>query len=217
MNQDIRNIINQDWITFIIIGCFIILAFVKYRYPKKFEDFLLIISSDKFLSGSVHNNRLTHPFNLVLIALQWISVSLFIYFGYCYFTDKSIGLEFMTYVYILGGYITFELLKLWLERFIGYLTRFSSMVIPYTYRKLVFKNFLSFLVLLYCIVLAYRNPFLKEYYGWFLGTLLLIYLISLLLLMRKFQSEILNRPSYFILYFCTLEIAPYYIFYKMFI
>lgn len=217
MNQDIRHIINHDWITFIVISCFLLIALIKYRYPRKFEDFVLIISSDKFLSGSVHNNRLTHPFNLVLLVVQWISVALFIYIGYCYYTDIGIGQSPIIYLYILAGYILFEQVKLGLERFIGFIIDFSAISKPYTYRKVVYKNFLSLLVFLFCIVLAFRNPFLREYYAWFLGIVVLIYLISLVLMLRKFQSVILNRPSYFILYFCTLEIAPYYILYKVFI
>jgi len=215
VNQAIRNTINQDWITLIIIGCLVLITFVKYRYPKKFEDFLLIISSDKFLSTSIQNNSLTHPFNSILALVQWISISLFIYIGYCFYSQKVLGQEYIIYLYILIGYVIFEQLKLVLERFIGYLIQLSQLIKPYTYRKVVFKNFLSLLTLVFCVVLTYKNANLKEYYGVFLGVFLFIYLISLLFTVRKFQNEILGRPSYFILYFCTLEIAPYYILYKV--
>ena len=215
MNQAIRNTINQDWITLIIIGCLVLITFVKYRYPKKFEDFLLIISSDKFLSTSIQNNSLTHPFNGILAFVQWISISLFIYIGYCFYAHKILGQEFTTYLYILAGYVIFEQLKVGLERFIGHLIHLSQLIKPYTYRKVVFKNFLSLLVLVFCVILTYSKARVMEYYAVFLGVFLFIYLISLLFTVRKFQSEILNHPSYFILYFCTLEIAPYYILYKV--
>jgi len=215
VNQSIRNTISQDWITLIIIGCLVIITFVKYRYPKKFEDFLLIISSDKFLSTSINNSSLTHPFNGLLAIVQWTSTSLFLYIGYCFYAQKILGQEFISYLYILAGYIIFEHLKLVLERFVGYLTQLSHLIKPYTYRKVVFRNFLSLLVLLFCIVLIYKNTFLIEYYWIFLLFFLILYLISLLFTVRKFQSEVLGRPSYFILYFCTLEIAPYYILYKV--
>ena len=217
MNQAIRNTINQDWITFIILGCLILVSFVKYRYPRKFEDFLLIISSDKFLSTSIHYNSLTHPFNSILAIVQWFSISLFIYIGYCFYTHRVLGQEYIIYLYIALGYVIFEQLKLFLERFIGYLMQLSQLIKPYTYRKVVFKNFLSLLALVFCVILTYKNASLKEYYGVFLGVFLFMYILSLLFTVRKFQSEILGRPSYFILYFCTLEIAPYYILYKVFV
>lgn len=217
MTQDARHIINQDWVTFIIAGCLILIAFVKYKYPRKFVDFILIISSDKFLLGSVHDNRLSHPFNANLIFVQWISFSLFIYIGYCIYSGQYIGQEFTTYPYILVGYIAFEQLKLWTERFVGFLIRFNSVIKPYTHKKLVFKNSLSLVVLLFCTALTYRSSSLEEYYGLFLGIILLIYVSSLLLMIKKFQTKVLIKPSYFILYFCTLEIAPYYILYKMFL
>ena len=200
-----------------IIGCLILIAIVKYKHPRKFEDFILIISSDKFLSGSVHDNRISHPFNATLVFVQWITFSLFIYIGYCFYSNKSIGQEFITFLYILSGYIIFEQLKLWVERFIGYLIRFNTIIKPYTYRKLVFKNSLSLVILFFCVVLAYRSSSLKSYYEVFLGITLLIYIFSLLLMVKKLQNKVLARPSYFILYFCTLEIAPYYILYKVFI
>ena len=217
MTQHLRHSINQDWVTFIILGCLLFIAIIKYKHPKKFEDFILIISSDKFLSGSIHDNRLFHPFNATLTFVQWITFSLFIYIGYCFYTDKGIGQEFTTFLYILVGYIAFEQLKLWFERFIGYLIRFNKIIKPYTYRKLVFKNSLSLIILFFCIVLVYRSTSLKDYYGLFLGIAILLYIVSLFLMIRKFQNKVLARPSYFILYFCTLEIAPYYILYKVFI
>lgn len=215
MNQDIRNSIAQDWITFILLGCLLLIALLKFRYPKKFEDFLYIISSDKFLSGSIHNNRLSHPFNTGLVFLQWIVMSLFIYFGHCIYTDRTIGKEWITFLYILGGYILFEQIKLGIERFIGYLIEYSSLVKSYTYRKLVFKNFISFLVFIFCILLAYRFDILKNVYLIFFTMVLLTYLSTYLIIYRKMRSEIFKHPSYFILYFCTLEIAPYYILYKV--
>lgn len=217
MNQDIRNIISHDWITFIIIGCSILIAIIKYKHPKKFEDFISTLSSNKFLSGTIHNNSLIHPFNLVLIIVQWITISLFIYIGYCYYNNITIGQEFSTYLYILGGYIIFEQAKLRIERFIGYLIHFSPFIKLYTYRKLVFSNLISLLILFFCTLLVFRNASLQDYYIWFLGLTAFIYLISLAIMVRKSQNEILNYPSYFILYFCTLEIAPYYILYKVFI
>lgn len=198
-------------------GCVVLIAYIKYRYPQKFEDFIFIISSDKFLSSGIHNDSLTHPFNSILIAVQWVTIPLFIYIGYCFYSNQPIGQERNTYVYIIGGYVIFEQVKLGLERLTGYLIHFNSIIKPYTYRKLVLKNFISLLVLFFCILLVYRSPILEAYYFAFLVALLSIYFISFLFMLRKFQSEILKQPSYFILYFCTLEIAPYYIFYKVFL
>ena len=186
-------------------------------YPKKFEDFLYIISSDKFLSGGVYNNRLSHPFNTVLIGVQWIITSLFVYFGYCVYTASGIGAGWAIFLYILGGCIVFELVKLGVAHFIGYLVKQSVLIKSYTFRKLVFKNFIGLLVFIFCTLIAYRFQFLKNYYYVFLIVILLAYLSSYLIIFRKIRNELIKHPSYFILYFCTLEIAPYYILYKVFI
>ena len=217
MNQEIRHIVSLDWITALIVGCLLCLAIVKYAYPRKFEDFLLIVSSDKFLSGSIKNNSLFHPFNGSLLAIQWITIPLFIYIGYCIYTDLDIGQNISSYLYILIGYIVFEQGKLLLERLIGYLINFKEVIKPHIYRKITFKNLLSLVILFFCVLLVYNGNTLQEYYAVFVGIALLIYFFSLLFLIRKFQSLILQQPSYFILYFCTLEIAPYYIMYKVFI
>lgn len=217
MNQEIRHIVNLDWITILIVGCLLCLAIIKYIYPRKFDDFLLIVSSDKFLSGSIKNNSLFHPFNSSLLAIQWIAIPLFIYIGYCIYTDLDIGQYSYNYLYILIGYIVFEQGKLILEHMIGYLINFREVIKPHIYRKITFKNLLSLVVLFFCILLVYNGDTLHKYYTVFVGITLLIYFFSLLFLIRKFQNLILRQPSYFILYFCTLEIAPYYIIYKVFI
>ncbi|WP_304138277.1 DUF4271 domain-containing protein [Mesonia mobilis] len=46
--------------------------------------------------------------------------------------------------------------------------------------------------------------------------LVLTNIFSLLLIYRKNQSLITGNWFYFILYLCTLEIAPYFILYKVF-
>lgn len=206
----------QDWVTLLLLGCLLLIAFLKYRYPKKFEDFLYIISSDKFLSGATHNNRITHPFNTVFVVLQWAITALFLFFGYCFYTNKSVGQEYLVYLYIFVGYIVFEQTKFMLERLIGHLINSSDFIKLYTFRKLVFKNFLSLFIFLCCIFLAYRQFILREYYPIFLSITGLLFLASFLVIFRKIQDELFRHPSYFILYFCTLEIAPYYILYKVF-
>ena len=128
MSQDIRNSISQDWITIILIGCLLLITFVKYRYPKKFDDFLLIVTSDKFLNTTISNSSLIHPFNFVLTLVQWVGFSLFIYIGYCYYLKKVVGEEITSFLYILLGFIAFEQLKLILERFIGHILNLSPLI-----------------------------------------------------------------------------------------
>lgn len=217
MNQGLRHIVNLDWITFILLGCLIAIASLKYVYPKRFEDFLFIITSDKFLTSTSRSPSFLNPFNSLLLITDWIIVSLFIYIGYCFYSTIELGTSFSSFLYILGGYIVFDLLKLLLERVIGYTLNISELIKGYVYRKITFKNFLSIILLLFCILLCYNKEYLRAHYLIFLGIFCILYLLALLFTLRKFQSEIVQQPSYFILYFCTLEIAPYYIMYKVFI
>lgn len=217
MNQGLRHMISLDWITFIIMSSLLSIAIIKYLYPKKFEDFLFIIYSDKFLNQTRKNKSPFNTFNGILLIVNWMVTSLFIYIGYCYYSNKDLGTYFNTYLYILFGFAIFELTKVILEWSVGYLINKKELITAYAYRKIVFKNFLSFFLLLFCTILSYNSKYLINFYIIFLSIFACMYLFSVLLTLKKFQSGILQQPSYFILYFCTLEIAPYYIMYKVFI
>ena len=217
MDQGIRNITQLDWITLVITGCFFALAVLKYIYPRKFEDFLLIISSDKFFSDTIKGYSYINIFSNVLLYIQWIITSLFIYIGYCYYAGVNLETSYITYFYILCGYVVFDLSKIVVERFIGYLVGLKELIKIYTYRKIMFKNFIGLILIIFCTILIYNYEYLQSYYSIFLAISIFIYALSILFTVRKFQSEILHQPSYFILYFCTLEIAPYYVMYKVFI
>ena len=60
-----RTIESLDWITFILIGCIVLVTILKIVYPKRFEDFIKLPISNNYFLTKGKFEELKHPFSLL--------------------------------------------------------------------------------------------------------------------------------------------------------
>ncbi len=83
-----------------------------------------------------------------------------------------------------------------------------------TYLKTIYVNNIS-LWILPCLLFYYYSPIFKDFFKWTLiSFLLILLLLRYIFVMSKYKKLIKQHLFYFILYICTLEIAPILIFVK---
>jgi len=214
LETTLKTIIHKDWITLLLVLSFLIVALSKFFYTQRFQGLFLFFGSDKYTTRSKEKREL-HPFNILLSIHQISILSLFLFLWY----TISLGKDYtqLPYLYIkIGiGYLIFEILKVFIDKIISYLLNIQGLMQVYLYRKVNFKNFLSILVLILCFFIVYSNFVTVQLLQISLWVIVGLYFISLAITISKYQDQILSLPSYFILYFCTLEIAPYYILYHI--
>lgn len=210
----LREITHQNWITFLIIGCFVLLAAIRFSYGQRFIDFINVLGADRFLNTRSKGIFIFHPFQLVLLLVQFIGISLIIYLTYCATFNLPFFNSFELFGVILLAYAAFEILKLSLERLSGYLLNFNKKMQPFIYKRLNVKNLLGILSLICSAIITYRFEISYYFIYSAITIIIAVYVISQFLLLSKYKDDFIRFPFYFILYFCTLEIGPYFILYK---
>ena len=214
METTLKTIIQKDWITLLLVLAFLVIAMCKFFYSQRFQGVLSFFISDKYTSRSKDKGAL-NLFNFLLSIHQISILSLFLFLWYTITLGKDYTQLPLLYIKILIGYLIFEVLKLLIDKIIGYLLNIKGVMKLYLHRKVNFKNFLSILVLVLCFFIVYSDFVTVQVLQISLWTIVGLYFISLAITISKYQDQILSLPSYFILYFCTLEIAPYYILYHI--
>jgi hypothetical protein len=210
-----RIIENKDWVTLVFIMAFGIIALTKSVYENRFSDFVKLIYSNKYIRIYRDSSHLMGMFSISLFFVQIISFSFFIqlllsYLGYGSKTDWILFIQIFTFL------IYFILSKFLIEKIIATTFDIEELIEQFNLQKVTYRTYIGLLLLPVDIVLFYYDSFFKNIpllvFYIILGLNILLYLISI----KNYRNEIFGKLFYFILYLCTLEIAPYYFMYYWF-
>ncbi len=205
-----RSIESKDWIIFLLVGCFVLLAIVSVLYKKRFEDFIKLPISNNFFIAKDKTDEMKHPFNIILFCIQIISISLFIYL---FFPEEN-RLNFSLFIQIITGVFVFEIVKLMVEKMIGSIFSIDVFINQYVYQKLTYRNFLSLLIFAANLIFYFSfKPDLSMLLV-FIGALVVFNGLIIFYSIKNYRTLFFSNFFYFILYLCTLEISPYIILYK---
>ena len=216
MDFNERLIESSDWATYLLVACFVIFALSKYFYPKRFHEFSLLPINNQYFFAHGKNDELNHPFNMMLFVGQIISVSIFIFLLFEVFNPTETQNNKWLFIQICTGYSVFVLIKFSLEKIIGSIFSLDSIINEYLYQKLSYRNFLGILFFIGNLFFLYAFPPSAVTLVVFVSVIVLLNAIALLYSYKKKGKLIMDNFFYFILYLCTLEIAPYVILYKSF-
>ena len=217
MDYITRDIISQDWVTFLLVGCVILYAMTKYFYPQRFQEFILLPITNKYFLVQGKHNEIQHPFNIILFIAQIISVSLFIYLLVKTANPDTISDNRWVFVQICTAYTGFILVKYYLEKIISAVFSLESYVNQYLYEKITYRNLLAIAIFLGNLVFFYMfRPSLLMLLVFF-GMVIVLNAVSVFYSYKTNGKLIFRNFFYFILYLCALEISPYFILYKVFI
>jgi hypothetical protein len=203
----------MDWITLLLLGCVVIYAVVKYAYPRRFQEFIMLPLNNKYFLVHGKNDQIYHPFNVLLFLTQVISVSLFAFLFLKLLHPEIINTNPFLFVQICSGYLFFILIKFSIEKIVGSVFSIDSIVNAYLYQKLSYRNLLGIVILIVNLFFFYTiEPTVTSMFV-LLGIILIFNFIALIYSYKTIGSIILSNFFYFILYLCALEISPYIILY----
>ncbi|WP_334214345.1 DUF4271 domain-containing protein [Salinimicrobium catena] len=210
-----RHVVGQDWITLLLLLVLVVLVATKYTFPQRFNHFVMLFATDKYLLLKGKDPKIFHPFNLLFFTVNIITVALFIFIFYNGISEDQPDRPKVLYLRIATAYATFVLLKFTIEKILANIVSADKQLNFYLFYKLSYRNFMALVLLPVCMAFIYIwEPSILALYIC-IGILLLMNLITIVSLYRKNQQFILTRWFYFILYLCALEIGPYFILYKL--
>lgn len=206
--QAIERIISYDnWITLVVLFSIILLAILKLIKPNKLLGHTLAFFTPGYFQKKADDNTSFYSsFNLVLFLFTSITLSLFFFLVLPQQYEKT----FFNFLITLSFIIIYLFSKQILDRafsntlglsvitnyFIiskyGYLSSLSLLLFPFIILKLYAINSTFFLISIFAILFIFRA----------------------FLILKNNKKLVIRKLFYFILYFCTLEIAPLLILYK---
>ncbi|MBU0940836.1 MAG: DUF4271 domain-containing protein [Bacteroidetes bacterium] len=206
---------NKDWATVLFVLSFAIIAITKSLYENRFGDFMNLIFSDKYSKVYRDSSQLLSSFTISLFIVQIISVAFFVQlslssFGYAAKTDWVLFIQIFTFL------IFFVLSKLLIEKIIGTAFNIEEFVEQFNLQKVIYRTYISLFILPVNVILFYYDSISKNIPIVFISIILFISTLTYLVSIKNYQNLILSKLFYFILYLCTLEIAPYFFMYYLF-
>jgi len=212
-----REIIATDWITIVIMVCLTLLATAKLMNSARFSEFVMLFNTNKYVVLNQKGNKLSTVFNGLLILVQVFSVSLFIYLCIDVLQWESDTIDMILYFKIASLYLFVLICKILIEKIISTIFSIETLIEDYLFYKISYRNFLGVILLPLNLLFIYTAKPSKIVLIVLVVSLLILNLIILFSIYKKNENIILNHMFYFILYLCALEIAPYFMLYKLII
>jgi hypothetical protein len=210
-----RIIENKDWVTLLFVLSFAIIAFTKSVFENRFGDFMKLLFSDKYTKVYRDSSHLKSSFTISLFFVQVISIALFIqlalsYFGYASKTDWILYIQIITFL------LFFILSKYLIEKIIAVSFNIEEFIEQFNLQKVTYRTYIGLFILPIDIILFYYDTISRNILLLFIAIILILNIITYLVSIKNYQNLIFSKLFYFILYLCTLEIAPYYFMYYWF-
>lgn len=207
-----RVLVNKDWATVLFVLAIALIAINKNVFSVRFNEFIKLGYSDKYNKVYKDTNNLLNWFTISMFFIQLISFSFFILLLLSFF-DYTQTDNYITYIQIVTFLFVFVLSKFLIEKIVGTAIDSESLVDQFNLIKTNYRAFLGFILLPVNIVLYYNQTPIKEVFYVILFVFLMYNVFTYYFLVKTYQKMIIGKLFYFILYLCTLEIAPYYFMY----
>jgi len=212
----LREIISNEWFTILIVFSLCVLAFAKYAFSNRFNDYLWVIGNSKYLKIYAREQKFIDQFDSLLFINLVISLSIFSFIGYTALVEP-LNFDFTLFIKLFVGIGALMLIKILVERLIGSLFDIDALIDSYIFQKTNYKNYVGLILLPINVILIYALKPSNTIIYIVMGLIAIINFVGFITSFKSHQKAILNNLFYFILYLCALEIAPYIILYKLFI
>jgi hypothetical protein len=208
---NLRLIVNNNWATILLLISFILIVTVKTLYSQRFFIFLDLFYSNKYFKLYNKSEYISSIFNILLYIKQLIVLSFFIIlildqYNIC---SKNNGI---VYLQIITSLFVISMAKYFIEKIIAIIFEIDKIADIFNHYKMSYRSFFTLFLFPITTVLFYNNTN-KIVLITMVGVLIIYNTITYINILKFFKSNLFSNLFYFILYLCTLEIAPYYFIY----
>ncbi|MGL2987488.1 DUF4271 domain-containing protein [Flavobacterium sp. RSSA_27] len=204
-----------DWATALFVLSLILIASTKSVFENRFNDFTKLIYSDKYIKMYRDSSHLMSGFTISLFVVQIISIAFFIQLFLTY-QGRASKTDWMLFVQLFTFITYFILAKFLIEKIIATAFKIEDFMEQFNLKKVTYRTYIGLIILPIDFILYYFDAFSKNIFIPIFTIALIINVFTYLLTIKNYQSLILSKLFYFILYLCALEIAPYYFMYYWF-
>lgn len=210
-----RIIESKDWATVLFVLCVGIIAVNKTISSVRFNEFIRLAYSDKYTKIYKDSSNLMSGFTVSMFVLQLFSFSFFTLLVLNQF-DKAEKTNEIVYIQIFTFLTVFILSKFLIEKIVATAFKIEEFNEQFNLLKVNYRAYFGFILLPVNIILFYNTFDSKLFFWILLVALFVINITTYIVALKLYQNLLMRKIFYFILYLCTLEIAPYYFIYNWF-
>ena len=210
-----RIIESKDWATVLFVLCVGIIAVNKTISSVRFNEFIRLAYSDKYTKIYKDSSNLMSGFTVSMFVLQLFSFSFFTLLVLNQF-DKAEKTNGIVYIQIFTFLTVFILSKFLIEKIVATAFKIEEFSEQFNLLKVNYRAYFGFILLPVNIILFYNTFDSKLFFWILLVALFVINITTYIVALKLYQNLLMRKIFYFILYLCTLEIAPYYFIYNWF-
>ena len=210
-----RIIESKDWATVLFVLCVGIIVVNKTISSVRFNEFIRLAYSDKYTKIYKDSSNLMSGFTVSMFVLQLFSFSFFTLLVLNQF-DKAEKTNGIVYIQIFTFLTVFILSKFLIEKIVATAFKIEEFNEQFNLLKVNYRAYFGFILLPVNIILFYNTFDSKLFFWILLVALFVINITTYIVALKLYQNLLMRKIFYFILYLCTLEIAPYYFIYNWF-
>ena len=204
-----RQILNNDWVSALLLLSLVCLVFAKVGFYNRFINFAILPFNNKYIVLYNKKGRLLSGFHLAFSLFQVINLGLFIYLCRDLLPSWTDAGNAWLFLMILTAILVFTLLKIAVQLLGGVIFNAESLVSSVIFKKFSYLNYSALVLFAANLLLTYLLPGSKPVIFTSVFLLLLINSIGWINILKIHQKYIASHLFYFILYLCALEMAPY--------
>lgn len=205
----------KDWATILFLLCLVLIAVNRSVFQARFTEFTRLALSDKYTKIYKDSGNMLSGFTVSFFIIQVISFAFLILYLLGYFGIAD-GTSWVAYVRIFTVISVFILSKYLLEKIIATSFNIEEFNEQFNLHKVNYRTYIGLLLLPVNLVLFYNAQPHPIIIYIIIGLVVAASIISYIVSLKIYQNLIARKLFYFILYLCTLEIAPYYFMYYWF-
>ncbi len=200
----------ESWFTLVLLFSFVLIALLKLLKPKQLVGYSIAFFSPGFFQKKAEEFiSIFTPFKLTLFAFSIIMISLVFHSSFSDLFFENQGFQpFLKTLAAIFGYI---LIKYFIDIFLANVLALKENVNYFL--QLKYGYLFTVCLLIFPILILNKYAIKSGYF--LLSSFIILLIFRTLLILFNNKRLILGKLFYFILYFCTLEIAPLLILYKI--
>lgn len=203
------------WITASIMICLGLICLCKVLYEERFLRFLALPIEPRYFIIKKNEHKLSFLFNTLLFTFNCLVAGIVLNLIARDHFPELLTREFVFFIQVVFGFGVLMLVKYFAEKMLANLFLMENIIEDYLFFKFSHRHYLALAIFPLCIIDVYTHV-LGGYAFLIISIAFLI--INLLFILKYYRKKgllIFNNLFYFILYLCALEIAPYFILYKV--
>jgi len=206
--------LNRDWLLLMLIGALLVLGLLRYRFPRRMAELMLLPINDKYFALEGRQKGIGHPFNLAMLGVQITAFGLLLA---AIKMTRSATPELLNFALFIKGILVISLyliLRYSLDWAVGYIFNCQKILSEYRYQRLSFHHLIALALLFLLTIMFFSALSFQTLTPVILFGVIFALFTTVIYSVRRNSATLITNFLYFILYICALEIAPYALLYQ---